>query len=126
MARRDLQYGGTVPLEPGQRDRAVTLQQRAASTGASGFPVETWTTLAAPIWMRRLDQRIDERAVAGQLSAKATTIWEMGYRADMDPEVVDVPQTRRLTYQGRIYDIVGASTIGRAEGIELTTIAKVG
>ena len=126
MARRDLQFGGTVPLDAGLRDRAVTIQRRTSSTGATHFPVETWATLVTPAWMRKLDLRVDERTLGEQLSAKGQTLWEMAYRADMDPELVDVPAERRLVYQGRTYDIVGASLIGRREAIELTTIAKVG
>ena len=116
--------GAAIPMEPGERDRAVTVQQLTASKGPSGFPVETWTTLAAPVWMRKLDLQQRERITAEQLSAKGDTQWEMGYRADMDPELVDVERTRRLLYQGRIYDITDASQIGRREGIELLTITS--
>lgn len=113
-------------MEPGERDRAVTIQQMAPSSGTSRFPVETWTTLVTTVWMRKLETKIDERFKAAQLSAAADTQWEMGYRADMDPELVDVPKTRRLVYGGRVFDITSASMIGRREGIELLTIAKVG
>jgi len=68
----------------------------------------------------------DERFRAEQFSAQAMTHWEMEYRDDMDPELVDVPKQRRLNYLGRIYNITAARQIGRQEAIELDTQAKVG
>lgn len=123
MARRNLPFGGATPMEPGERDRRVTIQQRTAAKAGSGYPKETWTTLTTA-YMRILDLSAMERFKASQNAAAAETQWEMGYRDDMDPEQVDVPTTRRLVYQGRTYDITSASMIGRREGIELLTIAK--
>lgn len=130
MARRNLPFGSAIPMEPGERDRRVTIQQLTAAKAGSGYPKETWTTLQTA-WMRKLEissglGRASEKFKASQTAASIETQWEMGYSADMDPEAVDVPATRRLVYQGRIYDITAASMIGRREGIELLTIAKTG
>lgn len=119
--------GGEPRLAAGQRTRRVTIQQRSATDakGASGRPVETWTTLAVE-YMSRMDLRADERfAQTSQLSAFTDTQWHMPYRADMDPELVNVPKLRRLSYEGRIYDITTATRIGDKQGIELTTLAQV-
>lgn len=124
MAKRNLPFGGATPMEPGERDCAVTIQQRAESRGASKMPIETWSTLHATVWMRKLDLKGQERFAAAQLSAPFDTQWEMPYVADMDPDLVNVPKERRLLYQGRIYDIRTASQIGRREGIELMTLAR--
>lgn len=116
--------------DPGERDRPVTIQQLTDSVAGSGLPKETWTTLVHLAWMRKTDvtgtMASRERFTADQLSARLETEWEMAYRADMDPELVDVAKTRRLSYQGRIYDITAASQIGRRDGIWLRTLAKVG
>lgn len=112
-------------LNKGDLDCEVTIQQRATSRGTTGFPVESWTTLATRVWMARRQLRNVERAAAGGLSAASFAVWTMPYREDMDPDVVDVPSSRRLLYRTRVYDIVGASPIGR-DGIELETIARVG
>lgn len=109
-------------MEAGERDTYVTIQRLTDSEGTSGFPVETWTSLAS-VWMRKMDASGSERFRASQLAASVDTQWEMGYRADMDPDLVDVPKHRRLVYQGRIYDITFASQIGRREGVELITVA---
>lgn len=117
--------GSAIPMEPGERDRRVVIQQMTDSSATSGFPVEAPTTLAT-VWMRMLDVSGLERYTAQQLSGYSVTQWEMGYRSDMDPELVNVVKTRQLLYQGRTYDITAASMIGRREGIELITLAKVG
>lgn len=109
-------------MEPGERDRRVTIQRKAASTATTGFPVETWTTLAN-VWMSQAPVRGMEQFAANQLSAKVDMRWEMPYRPDMDPDIVDVPNERRLLFRGRAYDIVSASMIGLKAGVELTTVA---
>lgn len=110
-------------VSAGSLDREVTLQQLTESKGTSGFPVESWTTLEVEQASRR-DLSGEERFRSGQLSAKTHTIWNIHYREDMDPEVVDVPKKRRLSYGGRSYDIIAARQIGRNEQIELTTLVS--
>lgn len=116
MARRQ------IPMESGERDRYITIQQLTESKGSSGFPVEAWTTLVQMFAMKQ-DMNATERFRLDQLAAKSDTRWEINYRADMDPDLVDVPKSRRVLYQGRVYDIVAASQIGRLEGVELMTLA---
>lgn len=113
-------------LNVGDLDTPVTIQALTESVGASRFPVESWTTLSANVFMYREDQRGAERFASGQLSAPVTTRWEMRYRADMDPQMVDVAKKRRLLYLNRIYDITNAEVIGRMDGVGLVTIARIG
>lgn len=113
------------PMEAGERDVQVTIQRMTESTGTSGFPVETWATLTT-MFARKEDLRSMERMNLDQLSARADTRWEVNYRVDLDPDLVDVAKTRRVLYKGRAHDITGASIIGRNEGIELMTLVKSG
>lgn len=110
-------------VEAGARDRLVTIQQRADAETDSGFPGDDWTTLATAYVSKR-DLSVRERYSANQLSAPGDTEWQMPYRPDMDPELVDVAKERRLSYRGRFYDITGAKHDGLREGIVLTTIVK--
>lgn len=126
MANRNLMNGAAIPMEPGERDRAVKIQQLTESLATSNFPTEGWTTLAPVVWMRKLDARGSERTRVDLTAASYETQWEMGYRDDMDPEMVDVAKKRRIVYQSRVHEIVMASVIGRREGIELLTIAGSG
>lgn len=101
----------------------VTIQELTESVGESRFPTEAWSNMLTA-WMERREARSGERLAAQQISASVTTHWVMRYTPDMDPDLVDVPKTRRLVYQGRVYDIVSASMISRKEGIELMTVAS--
>ena len=116
------------PFEPGHRDRIITIESRPAADTVDdeGAPIDgPWTTLSNRIPAARTDVIAREQFRADQLSAMQTTRWEMGYRIDMDPEQLDVPKLRRVVHRGRVYDITSASIIGRLEGIELMTLARV-
>lgn len=122
MGFRDL------PIEPGRLDRNVVIEQRPATDAVegSGFPSDgPWTTLDQA-WMAKLDLSGRERFAQQQTSAAADTLWLSHYRADLDPDRLDVPKLRRLRYQGRAYDIVNAEHLGRCEGIVLTTLVNTG
>lgn len=112
-------------MEPGQRDRWVEIKTIAQTTGASRFPVDDEQLLAG-MWASKYDIQGAEKFAADQVSATVDTRWEISYRTDMDPELVDVPKTRVLYYKGRRYNIVVATMIGRREGVELLTLAQVG
>lgn len=112
-------------MAAGDRDRLVTIEQMTESQAGSGLPVENWSTLCRA-WMSKEDVSGREQFRAGQLAAPFNTTWTVGYRSDMDPDLVDVAKTRRLIYQGRQYDIVSASQINRKEGVELRTLARMG
>jgi head-tail adaptor len=124
MAMRNRMLG-SVPMEPGERDRLVTIEQLTESRGASGVPLEQWSAIG-DLFAGRFDDRGTEQYTNSQISAVAITRWEIGYRADCDPELIDVAKQRRINDGGRIYDILAGSLIGRREGIEFTVRAKVG
>jgi SPP1 family predicted phage head-tail adaptor len=113
------------PIDAGERDRQVTLQELTESVGTSRFPVEAWSTLAT-VFARREDIGGRERFTMNQTSAPFDCKWEIPYLTDMDPDEIDVPKKRRLVYKSRTYDIVAAAMIGRYEGIELLTLARNG
>ncbi len=113
-------------LQSGRRDRLVTIQQRSATDSAdatSGEPVETWTTLVAQMPASRMDSGGAERFRADQQSARFDTEWEINWRDDMDPDLIDVPKLRRLLYETRPYDIVACYEVGRRAGLRLQTLA---
>lgn len=109
----------------GVRDHYVLIEQKTATASDSGYPVETWTALGY-VWMNRRDVNADERYAASQEGAYLVTDWQMPYQSDMDPELVDVPATRRLHFQGRLYNIRAAVLLDRFRGIELKTLAASG
>lgn len=116
------------PAPAGTRDKLVTLQ-RITEGDDSGFPVDVPGT-EYPMWAARNDLTNSgwsrERNAGAQVAARLETEWSLPYRAEIDPELVDVCQAFRLVYQGRTHDIVIASLIGRKNGILLTTTVRVG
>lgn len=114
------------------RDKPVSIQAATEGTDASGAPVQTWaTTLADLVWMSKEDVRGRERMGGGtsdrqaaQLVSGVDTRWTMPYQSDMDPDVIDVPKSRRLVYRGRVHDIVFARAMQAGDGIELMTVAR--
>lgn len=119
--------GSPQRVSAGQRDRLITIEQCTDTVGASQFPIETWTTLIAGVFAAYDDESGSETFVsAHQVSATDQVRWTIAYRADCDPELVDVAKRRRIVAHGRIYDILAANPIGRGQGLELRTRAKVG
>lgn len=116
--------GSARRMAAGRRDTSVAIQHLTAEpTTGSGYPMETWVTRSPQVLMNRMDVRADEHFSAAQTSAFVETIWQMPYMRSMDPDLVDVPKTRRLVVSGRVYDIRTATAIGRQRGIELLTLA---
>jgi head-tail adaptor len=112
------------PMEPGERNRYVTIQQATDTTGATGYPTETWTLLAT-FFAARYDQTGLERWKAEQEEGTQIVRWELPFVASMDPESVNVVKNRRVIYNGMVFDILASSLIGMREGIELITRVKV-
>ncbi len=116
------------PLNPGELTRLVTFQQLTEPNEDDGFPAETWTDLV-DVMARKMDLRGTERLQAGQLSSPFDTQWQTWYRADLDPDLIDVPKLRRIKFAGRIYDIVRAMPIeisGLRQGLEFETLSAGG
>ena len=115
------------PQYPGARDHLVTIQQLVSSTGPSGLPIEEWVPLG-DVWMSKSDLTGTERErfVMNQETAPFETTWVMPYRADMDPDEVEVPRTRRLIYKARQFDVIDAAMVGRRESVQLLTRARMG
>lgn len=111
-------------IAAGLRNRTVTIQRLTESKGNSGYPVESWTTESPIVVQASKDDAVgQERFAANQMTAPFDTTWQIPYVASMDPELVNVPKTRRLVYQQRVHDIVSATLIGLRRGIELKTLA---
>ena len=109
-------------LSAGIRNRQVTIQQLTPSRGPSGAPVESWTTLV-DLQASKYDDTGQERFAENQLSSPFDTTWEIPYLASCDPELLNVPKTRRVVYAGRVHDIVSATLLGLHRGIALKTVA---
>jgi hypothetical protein len=103
----------------------VTIQALTEGVDDSGAPLSVAATLTHA-WMSRRQSRtgrVAERFTADQLSSGTVIEWTMRYIASMDPDLVDVPKSRRLLYQGRAYDILEAENLDRQVGIVIRTLS---
>lgn len=110
-------------IDPGERDRLVTIEQLTDGADGEGFPTEAWASLANT-WMSKRDLSGRERFAGNQWSASVDVVFEMPWSPEMDPETVNVAKARRLTYQGRTYDITRPEMRGRRDGIVLYCLAR--
>lgn len=113
--------GRMKPINPAELNKTIVIEQLTDGSGTSGLPTEAWTNLVGGdggVMAKKEDLRGNERFQASQLSSPFDTRWTIWYREDMDPDMVDVPKTRRLVYQNRNYDIVAA------QNVEITQIRQ--
>jgi hypothetical protein len=109
----------------GLRDRLITIEACTDDLGTTRYPIEDWTPLVT-LYANRTTGGGDESFGAHQLSGRGDDTWTIPYRADCDPELLDVVKLRRLVAYGRVHDIVGAAVVGPRRALELSTRAKVG
>lgn len=107
-------------MRAGARDRRIELQQRTLTQSASGEAVESWTSLGR-LWASKRDMRAGERWEAQQVVADIETVWVINWFPGWD---TIRPDTHRLLYYDRVYEIHGLREIGRHEGIEIATSAR--
>lgn len=112
-------------LNAGALIHRVTIQRLTDGVDTSGAPTETPARLC-DAWMARETVSGMEKFASNQLSASSVLRWTMRYQPNMDPDLIDVPKSRRLLYQHRAYDITEAQTLDRKAGIVLTTLAGSG
>lgn len=109
-------------LDPsGRLDRLVTIEVRALTKGATGEQVESWSCLTTR-WMSKRDVRAAERFAGQELRAEIDTVFRCRFPDPCD--LVIAPDTHRLKYGGRVYQIHGCSEIGRREALELSCSAR--
>lgn len=117
---------GRIDGAAGKRDRYVLIEGFTRNDqGTSGLTTEKWEPLGY-VWMSRQDLSGDERFGNDQESAYGDTLWVMPYQPNMDPEKHDIPHSRRLSYDCRMYDIVAATPSGWRRDIALVTLARTG
>lgn len=108
-------------MRAGSLDRRVTVQVLSnRAQDASGQEIEEWTPLLTA-WMGKRDIRADERFAGAQVVAEIDAVFvSRWWRAMAEVR----PDTHRLSYDGRIWNIVGIREIGRHEGLEFAACAR--
>lgn len=108
-------------MRAGVKDRRITLETKTVSRNGVGDEVETWATVST-LWAQRVEgSKVAERFAANQTFATVTTIFKVGYWPAYG---LISPDTHRIVFDARIYNILGALEIGRKDGVELLCVAR--
>lgn len=103
-------------IDPGRLDRRIVLERRDGQLDAAGEDLPQWVAIATlPAQVEPVSGR--EGFSSQQRFAEATHTFTIRYRGGVDP-------THRIRYEGRTYDILGVSEIGRREGLAIVAAAR--
>lgn len=108
--------------QSGTYDREVMVQLKTATRGAAGGEEFDWANVRN-IWMQKRDVRANERIAANQKMAEVDTV----FRARWSPLMDDMefrPDTHRLVYDGRAYEVHGTIEVGRRDSVDIMCAAR--
>ncbi len=107
-------------LSAGDLDREVTLQVATFTPDTSGDPVPTWTTEEANLPAQWLPGGTKE---AWQAQQRLGSYVDGVFRIyDRDPR--PTPDTHRIIFDGKTFDVKPSIEIGRSEGLEIPVVAR--
>ena len=106
----------------GPMDREVMVQVKTPSRGAAGGEEFTWSNVQL-IWMSKRDVRANERIAANQKMAEVDAVFRARWSPLMD-ELDFRPDTHRLVYDGRAYEVHGTTELGRRDSVEIMCAAR--
>lgn len=105
-------------INSGNLDREVTVQRVSISQSDSGMQVKTWGG-DVTVWAEWLPAGTREAWQAQQRLSSYVDGVLVTY--DMTPR--PMPETTRILFDGRIFDVKGWTEIGRKEGLEIAVVA---
>lgn len=103
-------------MEAGRLDRRITIERATVETDPFGGETPTWAEVAT-VWASVEWVKDGERLRAAELAASADVRFQIRWGFGVTVE-------DRITYDGRVYDILGVKEIGRHEGQELSASAR--
>lgn len=106
-------------IAAGNLDRRITLERATESRDAFNDVTLTWSPLAT-VWASWRPATANERIAAQEVGGEADDVFEIRWSrmaATINPK-------DRLIYGGRVHEIVGATEIGRREGIRIKAKAR--
>lgn len=104
----------------GALDRRITVERLTTSQDATGEPVETWSD-AGRLFAQRDPKGAIERFSADQRYAVCNAVFQIRWFS-LASQIT--PQSYRISYRGRTYEILGVEEIGREEGFNLVCVAR--
>ena len=95
-------------MNPGRQDRKVTIERYTVAQDAAGQETRTWSTLRQP-WARLLPVRAGKET---EDEGEERVAWEW-QRFRIRYSSTDITTKDRVQYNGRTWDILEATDIGR-------------
>jgi len=105
------------PIRPGQLDRRITLRTPVFTPGPRGERVVTWQDLAT-VWAEVRPLPGTEVLTGAQATTLADTLFRIRWRTDVSPGM-------GVGFDGRDYEILAITEIGRRQGLVLFATARV-
>lgn len=99
-------------MNPGLRDRRITLLKRVTTRSSTGAQTTTYVP-TRKLWAYVHERRARERTQSGIAEAVG---WELRASVLYSP---DITADDRIEYKGVVYEIQGFAEIGRRESLEL-------
>lgn len=103
-------------MRAGKLDRRITFQEKSVTRSARGEPVETWVDVAT-VWAQSRPNRGTERFATMQNVGKAVITLALRWRDD-------VTILNRISFDGKLWDILDVREIGRRVGLEIDCTAR--
>lgn len=105
----------------GTYDRKITIQSKTTAYNADGQPIDTWST-AFTLNARIESQSATERFASSQQYATVETLFRVRWQEAITPTLK--PQSHRIVYRDRVYDLLGVVEIGRKVEAHLPTVGR--
>lgn len=98
-------------LDPGRRDRLVTIEQYALTQDTTGGEVKTYSVFRKA-WAQVVPLTARDRNMSGGVHSERESKFLIPYISGID-------ETMRISYDDLYWEILGIAEIGRREGLEL-------
>jgi SPP1 family predicted phage head-tail adaptor len=103
-------------MRAGKLDRRITIQRATTAANARNEQIETWSDLAT-VWAQQRPNRGQERFAAQEVAGQSVMTFHIRYRRDLT--VKD-----RISYQGKVWDILDVREVGRNVVTEIDVVAR--
>lgn len=102
-------------MRPGTMDRRITIQRLTVEEDPYGGTIETWGDLAT-VFAEVRQQGGREFLAADQVQASKRVVFYIRWLPGLTVQ-------DRVSYEGTLHNIAEVREIGRADGVELHTVA---
>lgn len=103
-------------MRAGKLDRRITIQRATTTPNGRNEPIASWADLAT-VWAQQRPNRGQERFTAQEVAGQSVMTFHIRYRRDLTVQ-------DRISYQGKIWDILDIREVGRNVVLEIDVVAR--